>query len=211
MLGHHHRRGLCHYHACHRAGVEKEHPGTDSRDGVQHDYDTPGRRHAGRSAPRPQRDADAETGRLRSPERRNKLPGCHQPQRVEQRTTDSGQQQLPVLGQRRRTGLSGNTPVQRGRGRDVHRDRHPHVGQGLRHRQNHCRQPVSRRTRPSGAGNPLQPGALPRSGSTEVQRLQLNGQRPGRHRARSLHHRDEASSGTNLLAKHLCLGTDGGT
>ena len=45
--GDHYRRSLRNHDACHRTRLEAKHPGTDQRDGFQHDHDTSGGRRAG--------------------------------------------------------------------------------------------------------------------------------------------------------------------
>ena len=61
-----------------------------------------------------------------------------------------GQQQLPLLRERRGHGLSRNPAAQRGERRDVYRSRHTDLCQGVRHRKDHPRQPLSRRRGPVG-------------------------------------------------------------
>ena len=63
-VGDHHRCGISHCYACHRSGLEKEHPATNLGDGVKHDYDSSGSRDAWRGPPRPFGHADTETGKL---------------------------------------------------------------------------------------------------------------------------------------------------
>ena len=38
--GYHHRCGIRHHHARHRAGLEEKYPGTDLGNGLQYDYDS---------------------------------------------------------------------------------------------------------------------------------------------------------------------------
>ena len=67
------------------------HPGADMRGGVRQD---------------PSGHADLEADRLREPLRNEtQLPGCRQPQCILQRAAHRGQQQLPLLRERRRHGL----------------------------------------------------------------------------------------------------------
>ena len=70
---HHHRRGVGHHDARHRAGIEAEHSGRDQRNGVQHDHDPSGRRHAGRRPARRRRHGVAQTQRYGGHPRKDPL------------------------------------------------------------------------------------------------------------------------------------------
>ena len=130
--GHHHRRGVGHHDAGHRPGVEAEHPGRNQRDGLQHDYDSPGRRHARRRAARRRRHGVAQA----------EGPGGYPQQHAASSPTVSpsvnsagqaivGANNTPDDHLRRQHRLSGNPPLPHRRRRHLLRAGHPHRGEGL--------------------------------------------------------------------------------
>lgn len=116
---------------------------------------------------------------------------------------DCRQQQLSVIREWRGNGVSGNSTALDRQWRDVQRSRYPVERQGMRDRKNHCRQSFPRWRRSCRTHCPVQQNTVPCSRRTEIQGIQLYGYGPGRHRTGTLHHRDEASAGTDLSARYL--------
>ena len=169
-------------------GSKTKHPGTDRRDGFQHDYDSSRvPTCAAVSARTPRAMQTLKLTGLRSPAQRNQtswLPSA--PNVILQRAAHlRAPTTTPTTVERRRHRLPRNPAAQRRRtARCLPKRTYRQLCQSVRHRKDHRRQPLSPTERtPWDKVIRFRPSALPRGGRAEVQRLQLHGHGPGRRSA----------------------------